>query len=118
VAGSHWNSALASGSILVRLSLSRATANAADDARVKASQKYLTKRYAPYAPTLPATDKARKYSPDLAPRLQSLPATLADINFAFESDVELVENSAMNDALKAQDYRAAPGAAPRATHPI
>lgn len=53
-----------------------------------------------YGPSLPSTGGARTYSPDLAPLLQSLLATLADIDFAFESDLELVENSAMNGALK------------------
>jgi hypothetical protein len=40
------------------------------------------------------------YVPGVAPLLQSLLATLADIDFAFESDLEVVETSATDEALK------------------
>ena len=54
----------------------------------------------PDAARLPATGEARIYAPAVAPLLQSLLATLADIDFAFESDLEVVENSATDEALK------------------
>ena len=54
----------------------------------------------PYAARPPSTGEARMYSPAVAPLLQSLLATLADIDFAFESDLEVVENSATDEALK------------------
>jgi hypothetical protein len=42
----------------------------------------------------------RTYSPDLQPMLQTLLATLADIDFAFESDLESVRNSTTDEPLK------------------
>ena len=54
----------------------------------------------PNAARQPSMGEARMYSPDLASLLQSLLATLADIDFAFESDLEVVENSATDRALK------------------
>ena len=54
----------------------------------------------PIAARLPWTGEARMYSPAVGPLLQSLLATLADIDFAFESDLEVVENSATDGALK------------------
>ena len=54
----------------------------------------------PDAARLPAMGEARIYAPAVAPLLQSLLATLADIDFAFESDLEVVENSATDEALK------------------
>jgi hypothetical protein len=43
---------------------------------------------------------ARPYAPDLLPLLQSLLATLADIDFAHESDLEVVQNSTTDEVLK------------------
>ncbi len=43
---------------------------------------------------------ARMYSPDILPLLQSLLATLADIDFEHESEVESVRNSASDEWLK------------------
>ena len=40
------------------------------------------------------------YSPTIQPLLQSLLVTLADIDFAYESDLETIKNSAIDDALK------------------
>ena len=54
----------------------------------------------PIAARLPWTGKARMYAPVIAPLLQSLLATLADIDFAFESDLEVVEASATDETLK------------------
>ena len=54
----------------------------------------------PHAARPPSMGEARMYSPSVGPLLQSLLATLADIDFAFESDFEVVENSATNEALK------------------
>ncbi len=54
----------------------------------------------PNAARLPAMGEARMYAPAVAPLLQSLLATLADIDFAFESDLEVVETSATDEALK------------------
>ncbi len=54
----------------------------------------------PIAARLPATGEARMYTPGVGPLLQSLLATLADIDFAFESDLEVVETSATDEALK------------------
>jgi hypothetical protein len=42
------------------------------------------------------------YSPDLLPLLQTLLAALADIDFAFESDLEAVESSTAEESLKRQ----------------
>lgn len=39
------------------------------------------------------------YSPDILPLLQSLLSTLADIDFAHESDLETVKNSAIEAPL-------------------
>jgi hypothetical protein len=52
------------------------------------------------AARLLSTGEARMYAPVIAPLLQSLLATLADIDFAFESDLEVVEKSATDEALK------------------
>ena len=49
---------------------------------------------------LPSTGEARLYSPEITPLLQSLLATLADIDFAYESDLEVVQNSATDAILK------------------
>ena len=54
----------------------------------------------PIAARLPSTGEARMYVPGVGPLLQSLLATLADIDFAFESDLEVVETSATDEALK------------------
>jgi hypothetical protein len=54
------------------------------------------------AARLLSTGEARMYSPAVGPLLQSLLATLADIDFAFESDLEVVENSATEEALKSK----------------
>ena len=54
----------------------------------------------PDAARLPAMGGAQTYAPVVVPLLQSLLATLADIDFAFESDLEVVENSATDEALK------------------
>lgn len=42
----------------------------------------------------------RVYSPDILPLLQSLLADLADIDFAFEKNLEAVECSLADEALK------------------
>ncbi len=47
----------------------------------------------------------RMYSPELQPLLQSLLATLADIDFAHESDIETVRNSLAEDWLKQTTIR-------------
>ena len=54
----------------------------------------------PIAARLPWTGKARMYAPVIGPLLQSLLATLADIDFAFGSDLEVVEKSATDQTLK------------------
>ena len=54
----------------------------------------------PIAARLPWTGEARMYAPVIGPLLQSLLATLADIDFAFGSDLEVVENSATDETLK------------------
>jgi hypothetical protein len=43
---------------------------------------------------------AATYSPDTLPLLQSLLRTLADIDFGFQKDLETVERSKMDQALK------------------
>jgi hypothetical protein len=40
------------------------------------------------------------YSPDILPRLQSLLAALADIDFEFQKDRETILNSAIEEPLK------------------
>ncbi|WP_046866270.1 hypothetical protein [Microvirga massiliensis] len=50
--------------------------------------------------SVPSTGEARLYSPEITPLLQSLLATLADIDFAYESDVDVVRNSAADEVLK------------------
>jgi hypothetical protein len=42
----------------------------------------------------------RTYSPTLQPLLQSLLLTLADIDFAYESNLETVRNSISDEVLK------------------
>ena len=44
----------------------------------------------------------RIYSPELQSLLQGLLATLADIDFAFESDLETIKESAADETLKQQ----------------
>ena len=48
-----------------------------------------------FEPCLP-----RMYSPEIGPLLQALLATLADIDFAHQSDIETVRNSSVEDCLK------------------
>jgi hypothetical protein len=62
---------------------------------------------------VPFRVEARVYAPQITPLLQSLLATLADIDFAYESDLEVVQNSAVDEVLKQkvveklqQQYRA------------
>jgi hypothetical protein len=45
-------------------------------------------------------DKLRIYSPELQPLLQSLLSTLADIDFAYESDLDVVRCSTTDEVLK------------------
>ncbi|MXQ12270.1 hypothetical protein [Microvirga makkahensis] len=47
----------------------------------------------------------RIYAPELQPLLQSLLATLADIDFAHQSDIETVGNSSAEDGLKQATIR-------------
>ena len=49
---------------------------------------------------LPAGVDAREYAPKITPLLQVLLATLSDIDFAYESDLEVVGNSAVDEILK------------------
>lgn len=44
--------------------------------------------------------KPLAYSPDILPLLQSLLRTLADIDFEFERDLELIANSTIDETLK------------------
>ena len=62
---------------------------------------------------VPFRVEARVYAPQITPLLQSLLATLADIDFAYESDLEVVQNRAVEEVLKQkvveklqQQYRA------------
>ena len=48
---------------------------------------------------------AHTYSPEVLPLLQSLLATLADIDFEHESDIETVRNSAADEWLKQATIR-------------
>jgi hypothetical protein len=48
---------------------------------------------------------APTYSPDLLPLLQLLLATLADIDYEHESDIETVRNSAADEWLKQATIR-------------
>jgi hypothetical protein len=50
--------------------------------------------------SLKNTDRPRLYSPDLQPLIQSLLSTLADIDFAYESDIDVVQNSTTDEVLK------------------
>jgi hypothetical protein len=45
------------------------------------------------------------YSPSILPLMQSLAATLADIDFAHERDIEFIEGRAGDPALKARRLR-------------
>lgn len=47
----------------------------------------------------------RMYSPEVGPLLQALLATLADIDFAHQSDIETVRNSSAEDWLKQATIR-------------
>ena len=49
---------------------------------------------------LPGPHGVRMYSPEFEPLLQMLLSTLADIDFAYESDLEIVQNSAVDETLK------------------
>jgi hypothetical protein len=51
-------------------------------------------------PAHPKPGTARLYPAELLPSLQSLLATLADIDFEHESDVESVRNSSADEWLK------------------
>ena len=42
----------------------------------------------------------RTYSPAIEPLMQTLLATLADIDFAYERELEKIENSTSDDNLK------------------
>ena len=50
-------------------------------------------------------DAAHTYSPEVLPLLQLLLATLADIDFEHESDVETVRNSSAEEWLKQATIR-------------
>jgi hypothetical protein len=50
-------------------------------------------------------DASRMYPPELLPLLQSLLATVADIDFDHESDVETVRNSSADEWLKQTTIR-------------
>ena len=50
-------------------------------------------------------DASRVYSPELLPLLQSLLATVADIDFEHGSDVETVRNSSADEWLKQTTIR-------------
>ena len=52
-----------------------------------------------------ATNAARPYPSELLPSLQSLLATLADIDFEHESDVETVRSSSVDEWLKLTTIR-------------
>jgi len=45
-------------------------------------------------------DESRIYSVEIQPLLQSLLSTLADIDFAYESDLEVVHSSTTDELLK------------------
>jgi hypothetical protein len=49
---------------------------------------------------VPSGEDTPVYSPEITPLLQSLLATLADLDFAYESDLEVVRNSATDAVLK------------------
>jgi hypothetical protein len=44
----------------------------------------------------------RLYPSDIQPRLQAILAVLADLDFAFESDLETIQQSAADEGLKQQ----------------
>ena len=50
-------------------------------------------------------DAAHTYSPEVLPLLQLLLATLADIDFEHESDIETVRNSSAEEWLKQATIR-------------
>ncbi len=50
-------------------------------------------------------DAAHTYSPEVLPLLQLLLATLADIDYEHESDIETVRNSAADEWLKQATIR-------------
>jgi hypothetical protein len=45
-------------------------------------------------------EEPRVYSPDIQSLLQFLLSTLADIDFAYESDLDVVQNSTTDEVLK------------------
>ena len=47
-----------------------------------------------------SADGPRLYSANLQPLIQSLLSTLADIDFAYESDIDVVQNSTTDEVLK------------------
>ena len=50
--------------------------------------------------SLKGADRPRVYSADMQPLIQSLLSTLADIDFAYESDIDVVQNSTTDEVLK------------------
>jgi hypothetical protein len=46
------------------------------------------------------------YSPSILPLMQSLAATLADIDYSYERDIEFIEGGTGDPALKARRLRA------------
>ncbi len=51
---------------------------------------------------VPSRAEARVYAPEVTPLLQSLLTALADFDFAYESNLEVVQNSAIDEAPKQQ----------------
>ena len=49
---------------------------------------------------VPSRAEAPVYAPEITPLLQVLLAALADIDIAYESDLQVVRNSATDEALK------------------
>jgi hypothetical protein len=49
---------------------------------------------------LPSRVAARVYTPEITPLLQALLSTLADIDLAYESDLEVIQTSAIDEILK------------------
>jgi hypothetical protein len=49
---------------------------------------------------LPSRVEALVYAPEITPLLQALLSTLADIDFAYESDLEVIQTSAVDEVLK------------------
>ena len=64
----------------------------------------MTKKTSPHAPAR-ATDARAYYAPHVLQQVQSLPSALADLDFAFGSDLTTVQASEVPEVIKQEVLR-------------